>query len=76
MTGPRHAEVCRCERCYRKEAFGAIRRAAAVARHHEREAKVIGCGSTDFAQRLASEHVCLAQAARRAIRAAIGSEKA
>ena len=59
----------------RVAAFGAIRRAAEVARHHECEARIIECGSTDFAKRLAAEHFCLAKAVRRAIRAAIGSEK-
>lgn len=58
------------------ETLSAIRRAAEVARHHEREAKVIACGSTDFQHQLAAEHVCLARAVRRAIRAAIGSPKA
>ena len=57
-------------------AFGAIRRAAEVARHHDCEARIIECGSTDFANRLAAEHFCLAKAVRRAIRAAIGLDKA
>lgn len=65
----------RCENEARTLAFGAIRRAAAVARHHDHEARIIECGSTDFAQRLAAEHFCLSQAIRRAIRAAIGSDK-
>lgn len=66
----------RCEHEARVLAFGAIRRAAAVARHHDHEARIIECASTDFSQRLAAEHFCLSQAIRRAIRAAIGSDKA
>ena len=64
------------EREARILAFGAIRRAVEVARHHECEARIIELGATDFAKRLAAEHFCLAKAVRRAIRAAIGSDKA
>ena len=59
----------------RLAAFGAIRRAAEVARHHDNEGRIIECASTDFAKRLAAEHFCLGKAVRRAIRAAIGSDK-
>ena len=40
MTGPRHADVCRCERCCRKEAFAAIRRAGAYIRELEKDAEL------------------------------------
>lgn len=59
----------------RARAFGAIRRAAAVARHHDYEARIVECASTDLAKRLAAEHFCLGRAVRRAIRDAIGSAK-
>ena len=71
---------CTCANCNTKRnriaAFGAIRRAEAVARHHDYEARIVECASTDFAKRLAAEHFCLGRAVRRAIRAAIGSDKA
>lgn len=66
----------RLEHEQRVAAFGAMRRAAAIARHHDCEARIIACGSTDFAKRLADEHLCLARAIRRVIRAAIGSADA
>lgn len=59
----------------RVAAFGAIRRAAAVARHHDYEARIVECASTEFTKRLAAEHFCLGREIRRAIRAAIGSDK-
>lgn len=73
------SDPCTCSECNAKQnrivAFGAIRRAAEIARHHEWEARIIELGATDFAKRLAAEHFCLAKAVRRAIRAAIGSDK-
>ena len=74
LTGVRHADPCTCERCCRKAAFGAIRRAAACARYHdylmEDQSKLFGDGDS-----VAMRHRAQAIAIRSAIRAAIGSEK-
>jgi len=87
LTGVRHADPCTCERCCRKAAFGAIRRAAAVARQFDHDAELLrqrchsiidgkDVGDIALLNRYNLESKNDAAIVRRAIRAAIGSEKA
>lgn len=72
--------LCMCDLCRKRaaayartEAFAAIRRAAAVARAAEDHAVILGRqGDSTFAAYAESEALGI----RRAVRAAIGSEKA
>jgi hypothetical protein len=73
IPGVLHADPCTCQRCCRKAAFGAIRRAVEVVREYEMYARTsYEWGNTEMGHRW----MWCAQNTRIAIRAAIGSDKA
>lgn len=71
------SDPCTCSECNAKQnriaAFGAIRRAAAVARDHDKSARFYNEQGNSEGRVLGG---ILARNTRRAIRAAIGSDKA
>lgn len=70
------SDPCTCEACNTKQnrilAFGAIRRAAAAARHHDRVCLDALARNKEL---ICERHEENAEAIREAIRAAIGSDK-
>ena len=71
---PREAVIDDSERIFRIAAFGAIRRAAEIAREHDLQAKLYRNDESEPWRDI--EELQCARAVRAAIRAAIGSEKA